>query len=199
MLEAIGSLVLAATLMLGSPGPATIALAATGAVFGIRGGLPFLWGILSGIAVVIVLGAAGVVALFNAYPSSRTAVGLIGAAYICYVAYKIATAPLLPTDRDANALAPSFRDGFILNLLNVKAYAAFLALFSQFALPFSSTFVSTVATAFIAYIVVVIVDATWLVIGRFLTPVFESPTLARPTRILFGLLVVLSLVLTLLP
>lgn len=199
MLDALGSLLLAATLLLGSPGPATISLAATGAVFGIRGGLPFLWGILSGVAVVMVLGAAGVVALFSAYPSSRLTVSIIGALYICYVAFKIASAPLLSRNHDADVLAPTFRDGFILNLLNVKAYAAFVALFSQFALPFSTTFVSTLMTAVVAFAVVTIVDAIWLVIGRFLTPVFESPTFARPTRILFGLLVVLSLILTLRP
>ena len=71
MLEAVSSLVVATMLLLGSPGPATLALAATGAVFGFRGGTPFLIGILSGLAVAIVLGSAGIVALFEAFPASR--------------------------------------------------------------------------------------------------------------------------------
>lgn len=42
MLESIVSLIAATGLLLGSPGPAPLALAATGATFGIRRGAPFL-------------------------------------------------------------------------------------------------------------------------------------------------------------
>jgi len=195
VLESITALIVATSLLLGSPGPVPIALAATGAVFGFRQGTPFLLGILVGLAVAITLGSAGVIGLFNAFPASRFLVGVLGGAYICYVAFKIATGPLLSTAGEALASAPRFRDGFILNLLNPKAYAAFIALFSQFSLPLSTNVSSTAATALVAFGVAIVIDVTWLGLGGLLRPVFESPKSARMVRVTFGLLMVLAVLL----
>ena len=54
--------------------------------------------------------------------------------YICYLVWKIATAPVLDIQSASPGDSPGLRDGFILNLINPKAYAAFLSLFSQFLL-----------------------------------------------------------------
>lgn len=198
MFEAFVSLVAATTLLLGSPGPVPLALAATGAVFGFRAGVPFLIGILSGLAVAISLGSAGLALLFESVPSSRFVVQICGALYICYVAFKIATAPILTAHDSTNESTPRFRDGFILNLLNPKAYVAFLALFSQFLLPFSSSLLRTITTALVAFGVAIVVDTIWLAMGSMLRPVFESPKFARPTRIIFGVLMVVAVVAVLL-
>ncbi|WP_260865169.1 LysE family translocator [Shewanella sp. KCT] len=133
MLESLVSLIAATGLLLGSPGPAPLALAATGATFGIRRGAPFLAGILLGLSVAIIGASAGLAALFSNFPDLRLTFQLLGGAYIAFIAYKIASAPC--TQLDNAQQAPSFKDGFILNLLNPKAYAAFLAIFSQFLLP----------------------------------------------------------------
>jgi len=90
--------------------------------------------------------------------------------------------------------APLFRDGFILNLLNPKAYAAFLALFSQFLLPLSNNLASTTATAVVVYGIAIIVDVVWLALGGLLRPIFETPKLARITRVTFGLLMVIAVI-----
>ena len=195
MFEAVVSLVLATALLLGSPGPVPIALGATGASYGPRQGVSFLFGILSGLVFAIVFGSLGVAALFSAFPTSRYIVGIAGALYILYLAAKIATATIPAGIDESVGTAPTFRDGFILNLLNPKAYAAFAALFSQFLLPFSSEILSIGITALVAFLVAIIVDSTWLLLGGLLTPIFLSPTLGRPIRIVFGVSMVLAVVL----
>lgn len=85
MLESLISLVVATALLLGSPGPAPLALAATGATYGVKKGAPFLVGILSGLAVAIVGATVGIAALFNAFPSVKVTVQVMGALYIIYV------------------------------------------------------------------------------------------------------------------
>lgn len=65
MLESIVSLIAATGLLLGSPGPAPLALAATGATFGIRRGAPFLAGILLGLSVAIIGASIGLAALLD--------------------------------------------------------------------------------------------------------------------------------------
>ena len=192
MTEAVISLLAATALLLGSPGPAPLALAASGAVFGFRGSLPFLTGILSALAVAIVLGAAGMAAFFAAFPNSRLFVQILGGLYIGYVALKIASAPLLSAEESQSESAPRFLDGFILNLLNPKAYAAFLAIFSQFLLPLSTNVQSTALTALIAFGVAIVVDVAWVALGGLLRPVFETPKLARITRVSLGILMMIA-------
>ena len=198
LLEALGMLILATALLLGSPGPVPLALAAVGAVFGSARGVPFLLGILSGLAVAITLGSLGINALFNAFPQARFVVSALGGAYICYIAFKIASAPIVSADKARGAEPPTFRDGFIMNLLNPKAYAAFVALFSQFLLPLDGGTTSAAATAAVAFAVAIIVDVMWLVLGGLLAPVFESPRFARPVRIAFGAMMVTAVLIALL-
>jgi len=87
---------------------------------------------------------------------------IIGAIYILYVALKIATAPILSLSESETQVHPDFIDGFILNLLNPKAYAAF------------------------------VVDFIWLCLGGALRPIFEKPKSARAMRVSFAFLMVIA-------
>ncbi|MEM9102189.1 MAG: LysE family transporter [Pseudomonadota bacterium] len=125
-IEALFSLLITTALLLGSPGPATIAMATVGASVGIKNGLPFL----SGLSIALVAALTGLSLFFKTYPILEMIFGILGSVYMVYIAYKIATSPLV--SKNVSQTAPKFRDGFILNLLNPKAYAVFLALFTQY-------------------------------------------------------------------
>ncbi len=196
MIEALLSLITATALLLGSPGPAPLALAAIGATYGVRKGLSFLIGILAGLACAIVGAVVGLSALFIAFPTVKFACQLIGGAYIVYIAFKIASAPIVENAAPQNP--PTFNDGFILNLLNPKAYAAFLAIFSQFLLPITSEITAYVATGLVCWLVAMIVDVIWLGFGALLKPIFAHPQQARFIRIVFALLMVSAVVFALL-
>ena len=192
MFEALFALITTTALLLGSPGPAPLALAATGATFGIKKGSPFLFGILTGLSVAILGAVVGLGALFSQFPSAKLVCQLIGAAYILYVAYKIASAPVI-TNQQAQ-MAPSFKDGFILNLLNPKAYAAFLAIFSQFLLPFENSFVGYLLTGLTCLLVATVVDCLWLAFGGLLRPIFAKPKQARFIRVFFVIAMIVAVV-----
>ena len=197
MLESIISLIVATSLLLGSPGPAPIALAATAATFGIKKGIPFLVGILCGLIVVITGSTVGLTTLFSAFPKIKIIVQVVGVLYIIYVALKIARAPVLSMRDEVSSTVPSIVDGFLLNLLNPKAYAAFFALLTQFLIPLQTEFQSYLVTAIICFSVAVIVDTLWLFLGGLLGPVFESPRSARILRVTFAVLMVGAVVFTL--
>jgi len=197
MFESIVSLIVATGLLLGSPGPAPLALAATGATYGIKKGTPFLFGILCALVVIIFGTTVGLATLFAVFPNEKMVVQVVGALYIVYVAQKIARAPVLDTADETQKDPPTLTDGFILNLLNPKAYAAFLAIFSQFLLPFQSDLLSYFVTATICFMVAVIVDTLWLVFGGLLRPVFESPKSARILRVSFAVLMVIAVMFSL--
>jgi len=196
MSDALISLTIASFLLLGSPGPTPLALAAVGATFGFRAGIPFLLGILVGLAAVVSLGAAGMSAFFEAFPSSRLFVQICGGLYVCYIAFKVATAPVLSSNEDAARDAPVFKDGVIFNLLNPKAYAVLLALYSQFALPFTAQWASVVATGVVVYAIGLVIDILWLSLGGVLRPVFSAPKSARAIRVFFALAMVAAVIYT---
>ncbi len=198
MIEAIVTLTLATGVLLGSPGPATLSLAAVGATFGVRYGLPYLTGILTGLFCAMLGAVFGVAAVFTQWPQAEWIVQLLGATYLMYVAYRIATAPVLTNGDIKQHKAPGLRDGFILNLLNPKAYAAFFVLFSQFLLPLEELSAQYLATSLIVFAVAVFVDSIWLAIGSGIRSIFANPRSARVTRILFALSIVIATLWTLL-
>ena len=184
MLDAYLSLITTTALLLGSPGPAPLALAATGATYGTKQGLPFLCGILTGLIFVIVGTTAGLSVLFTTFPNVRSICQILGALYIAFIAFKIATAPIITTEKKQTA--PRFIDGFILNLINPKAYAAFLAIFTQFILPYTDTTISYLMTGLCCLAVAIVVDILWLGFGGLLKPIFSEPRQARIIRIIFA-------------
>ncbi|BBN83776.1 hypothetical protein PA25_37610 [Pseudoalteromonas sp. A25] len=183
-MELIISLVLTTALLLGSPGPAPLALAGVGASFGFRRGVGFLAGILTGLLVVIILVAAGLGTLFTAYPSLKLLCQLTAGGYLLFVAYKIATAQGGVTSQADQA--PVFREGFVLNLINPKAYAAFLAIFANNMLQTQSPLLSAALTGAVCFLVAVVVDTLWMAAGAKLRPLFAKPQQAKWLRILFA-------------
>jgi threonine/homoserine/homoserine lactone efflux protein len=125
----LAALILAATVVMGSPGPSTISLTAVGASFGIRRSLPYAGGLITGTVAVLLAVAAGVVALVTSVPHGALVLGILSAAYILYLAFKIATAPPLG-DRGGSAAAPGFLGGLGLAIANPKAYVAIAAIFA---------------------------------------------------------------------
>jgi threonine/homoserine/homoserine lactone efflux protein len=195
MLGAIISLICVNILLLGSPGPAPLSLAATGATCGVKKGTPFLFGIVLGLAVAFVGTAVGLAALFAAYPKMRLTIQILGGLYIIYIAFKIATAPVAGQRKTAySSSIPRFYDGLILNLLNPKAYAVCLVIFSQFMLPFKEVLLGFIITGIICLLVATVVDFIWLGFGGVLRPIFEKPKPARIMHVTFAALMVLAVV-----
>ena len=62
--------ILAGLALAGSPGPATLSLAATGAAFGARRGIGYMTGINLGIVAVMAITASGIVGLLLALPGA---------------------------------------------------------------------------------------------------------------------------------
>jgi threonine/homoserine/homoserine lactone efflux protein len=188
--EAFITLTIASAMLLGSPGPATLSLAAVGATFGVKRGLPYLAGILLGLTSAMAGAVFGVATIFVQWPQAKWIVQLCGAVYLTYIAFRIATAPVLENGDSEQHDMPGLRDGFVLNLLNPKAYAAFFVLFSQFLMPLEAAVSGYVVTAVIVVVVGIVVDSIWLAIGSAIRAIFSHPRYARPTRVLFGLSIV---------
>ncbi|MFY0619337.1 LysE family translocator [Shimia sp.] len=118
----------------GTPGPANMALLSTGARFGFRAALPFVVGVALGKQLIIWPIGFGLMELAETVPSVFVALKWISAAYICWLAWKVANLRL-NTDRDLVSAAPGFKAGLLVHPLNPKAWAMIVAGFTNFVTP----------------------------------------------------------------
>jgi len=189
-MEGLTGFILAALALCGSPGPATVSLAATGAAFGPRRSLPYMAGIDAGMVVVMSVTAAGVTGLVLAIPGATPVVAVLAALYFVHLAWRIATAP--PLGDTAPGSEPSFAAGVLLSLVNPKGYAAMAALFSGFVLIRGRPELDAALKLGVLIVIVVSVNAAWLIAGAALTRFFREPRTSRVINVAFAILLVAS-------
>ncbi|MDA4844136.1 LysE family translocator [Hoeflea poritis] len=184
-------LLLAAIPLMGSPGPATLSLAATGAAFGTRRGLPYLYGIVAGTTLVLFLIATGVTGLLLASPVLVHLITAAAAIYILYLAYRIATAPVI-SEQGMTGKPPGFRGGLALAVANPKAFAAIGAVYSGYGLVPAEPVLDAIAKLVALTLVIVLVNTTWLALGSAFSAALKNPRAGRAINVTFALLLVFS-------
>lgn len=187
MLESLVALMTTSALLLGSPGPVPVALAATGASFGVSKSIPFLLGIISGLCLVLCATLFGLSILLEQFPALIFTLQILSCLYLLYIAYKIGTAS--SSIQQQAQEVPGYKTGLVFNIINPKAYAAMLTLLSQ-PLLISDDSTGILLVASICILAVgLIVDTAWLILGSALQPVFNKGTQQRVIRITFALLI----------
>jgi threonine/homoserine/homoserine lactone efflux protein len=196
-MEALPGFLLAAIALAGSPGPATLSLAAAGAAFGSRRVGSYLTGIVVGMVAVMAITASGLVGLLLAVPGATPLVTAGAALYFVWLAWRIATAPPL-ADAAGQGRAPSFAAGLGLSLVNPKGYAAMAALFSSFVLVHDRLWVDIAAKIALLTLVITTVNLLWLFSGAALTGLFRDRRTNRIVNVAFAALLLASVVLAVL-
>src|SRR5581483_2589815 len=120
-----------------TPGPGLFYVAARTLAGGRREGLASSVGLGLGGLVHVVAGAAGLSALLMASAEAFTAVKLVGAAYLVWLGIKTIreASVALPQEVAVTGAARAFREGVLVESLNPKTAAFFLALIPQFLEP----------------------------------------------------------------
>lgn len=77
-----------------TPGPNNAMIMASGLNYGIRKSVPHYLGICLGFPAMVVAVGLGISQLFDRFPVLHVLLKLLGVAYLSYLAYKIATAPV---------------------------------------------------------------------------------------------------------
>ncbi len=183
-------LVVTALAIMGSPGPATISLTATGAAFGVRPSARYLAGIVAGTTVVLLAVAVGVTGVLLATPALRPVLIAAAVGYILYLAYHIATAPPLGAG-SAAAAAPSALGGLLLGVANPKAWVAIGAVFVSVRVASGAVLDAGIKTVALTMLIVVI-NTAWLAAGASLAPVLRDPARARRANVLLATALVVS-------
>ncbi len=190
------TLVLVSAVIMGSPGPATISVTAIAAAFGLRGSLRYASGIILGTVAVLLVVATGIMAIFVSVPKLAPSLAIASAAYILYLAFKIATAPPLAAHAEGTT-RPSLLSGFLLAIANPKAYVAIAAVLAGT----SSDGGKPGAWANFAVLVLMIfaIHLLWLLAGTAFARFLRKPLASRIINLIFAATLVLTTALVALP
>jgi len=181
--------VLAAFFLVVTPGPGVLSTAGVGSAFGFRAGLPYLSGIVIGSLLVMAAVVTGLAAFLFSYPPLRVVLLAVSAAYLLYLAFRIATAgsgiAIAAAERPLR-----FVNGILLQIINPKAYAVMTALFTGFAFYPQNTLIESMIKAVVFTAISVPVHLLWLYMGAILKRLALGPGAARAVNIVMALAMV---------
>ncbi len=183
-----------------SPGPNNLLCAAHGSQHGFRNTIPLTLGMVVGWSTLgIGVGLASTVIEEN--EEVFTFLSWVGAFYIAYLAYKMATSKVVDLDSKKSESISSlenteqplgFRTGLVLQMVNGKAWIHFLVLMTTFGATFGYGFISKVSLVGLNGVFGYCAVLTWTVSGVTLSEIFSSPKQAKALNLglAFTLLVV---------
>jgi threonine/homoserine/homoserine lactone efflux protein len=112
-----------------TPGPNNTYLLASGMNYGIRRSMPYLFGILTGLAVVVSAIILGLGLVFTTFPAVYQILKWVGFGYICWMAYGVATSGT-KTAQARSSSQVGYWKALIFQFVNPKAWivsASFVA------------------------------------------------------------------------
>ena len=175
---------------IGTPGPANMALLATGAGYGLRRTLPFVAGVVVGKQLIIWPLGFGLMQLAQSWPGVFLAMKYLSAVYIIYLAWRVANMRLKPDQ--ANGTPPGFVAGLIVHPLNPKAWGMITAAFTNFVTPGSDIFTATLSVALVLIVCQTILHPLWAGAGQLIASTIQGTRAERFVFLVLALLTVIT-------
>lgn len=163
MSVAVASFAIFAASQVGTPGPANMALMATGARLGFRAALPFVAGVILSKQLVIWPVGFGLMDLAERAPWVFETLKYVSAAYIIWLAWKVANLRL--NTQAASENAPGFAAGLIVHPLNPKAWAMIVGGFTAFVAPGTPALEATITIAAVLFACQLFLHPLWALAG----------------------------------
>ena len=146
-----------------TPGPANMAMMATGARFGFRAALPFVAGVILGKQLIIWPIGYGIMEIASQVPFLFEILKFLSALYIIWLTWRVANMRL--SSGEPSLDAPGFWSGLLVHPLNPKAWAMILVGFTNFVESDTTTFYATLYIAASLLIIQIICHPIWTLFG----------------------------------
>lgn len=189
MSVALASFAVFAAAQVGTPGPANMALLATGAAHGFRAALPFVAGVALGKQLIIWPIGFGLMTVLAGYPLVFEMLRWAAVAYICWLAWRVAGMRLTP---GAAGRSPGFAAGLAVHPLNPKAWAMIVTGFTSFVEPGTPALLATATIAAVLFAVQALLHPVWAYFGDRLARSLAGTRYERGLMVGLALLTVLS-------
>lgn len=175
-----------------TPGPNNLMLLASGVNFGFRRTVPHMLGIAAGFASLLLGVGLGLGALLQAFPALHTTLKIAGAAYLLYLAWRIAMARGISAPGETSARPMRFLEAAAFQWVNPKAWVmavTAMAIYASPASPYLSVLVVTAAFTLVNLPSV----SVWAGFGMVLRGFLADPVRLKWFNIAMGLALAASL------
>ncbi|MCG2598332.1 LysE family translocator [Achromobacter insuavis] len=190
-LSLLGPLALFALVSSITPGPNNVMLAASGLNFGFRRSMPHLLGVNLGFTLMIFLVGVGLGSVFQQVPQLYTVLKYVGAAYLLYLAWKIANSGGME-DGAVSGKPMTFLQAAAFQWVNPKAWVMAVGVIATYT-PQAGFFANLVIATVVCGIVNLPSIGIWVTFGTALRRVLHKPWAIRAFNIGMALLLVASL------
>ena len=182
-----------------TPGPNNTMLMASGVNFGVRRSLPHLLGVQIGFTVMLLCVGLGLHAVLDQFPALYQLMRWGGAAYLLWLAWKLATAR--PADADPEAPAPQplgFWGAAAFQWINPKAWVMIVTAMSAY-LPPDASVPQVLLLALMSLVLGSPCSAVWVGFGQAMRGLLQDPLRLRIFNVTMALALVASLYPMLMP
>lgn len=194
MLEMILPLTVFGLASAATPGPNNVMLTASGSAFGFRRSIPHMLGITIGFPVMVFALGLGLGEIFIHYSQVHLALKYIGAAYLLYLAWRIAQAGQL-NDGDANGRPLSFTEAAAFQWVNPKAWMMAVSSIPAFTTVGGNYYAELAVITLIWGVICIPACVAWCLFGVGIRQLIRTPETARMVNFGLAALVALSIVL----
>lgn len=156
-----------------TPGPNNTMLLASGVNFGFNRTIPHMLGITCGFFVLVVAVGFGLGAVFQTYPLLYTALRYIGAAYLLYLAWKIAHSGPVSDAAQSEAKPISYLGAAAFQWVNPKAWIMAIGAISTYT-PMQGYFTNVIVIAAVFALINLPSVSVWAACGTLLRNVLKD-------------------------
>jgi threonine/homoserine/homoserine lactone efflux protein len=173
-----------------TPGPNNVMVMASGTTFGFIRTIPHIAGVTLGFVVVLLAFGLGLGRVFQAYPAAHEVLRIAGAAYLLYLAWRIARAGD-PGSAEAAKCPLTFFEAALFQWLNVKALTLAVGVVTAFTTVGGNLWLELTWIIAVFAVATVATLVTWCWFGMAIRRLLGSPRILRAVN--YGLAVLLAL------
>ncbi|MBI6897503.1 LysE family translocator [Pseudomonas putida] len=191
-LDLLSAFVLFAFVSSITPGPNNTMLLASGVNFGVRRTIPHALGISVGFMVMVLAVGLGLGEVFKAWPPLYSILRYAGAAYLLYLAWKIATSGPMSGDSAASRKPLGFWGAAAFQWVNPKAWVMAIGAITTYT-PAQGYVFNVIVIATVFALVNLPSVGIWVMFGSALRNLLRNPRAVVLFNVLMAVLLVISL------
>lgn len=176
-----------------TPGPNNVMLMSSGANFGIGRTMRHVAGINIGFPLMLIAVGVGAGAIFQQYPRLHDVLQVVGALYLLYLAYQIASAPTADLD-DKSGKPLGFTRAALFQWVNPKAWVMAVGAVLTYTSPADAYGFQILLIALLFFLFGSPCSMVWVFFGQYLRRFLTYPQRLKAFNISMSLVLVASLI-----
>ncbi|MEX2697113.1 LysE family translocator [Rhizobium mongolense] len=169
-----------------TPGPSNVMIMATGSLVGLTRGLPCVLGAALGMSSLFFCAGLGLAQLFLLYPLTLAIMNLIGAAFLFWLAWKIATADVTEAKGDTKAVG--FLQAAAFQWMNPKGWLVAVSGIAAYSGASPGSAFGLAATFAVLFFVAAFPSGlAWLMAGALMQKLLQDARIARAFNIVMAI------------